>query len=134
METTRTHVERLSSLTALARMLRKGMAMNHCDGRDQMLLAEMLEHTAQPYETEAHAERERMSIVMLDAQEAESNAARRRKGMGESLSHARTRMKVDSGVTASAWHGAYCTNWRIALQLISTIACRWGRHGPRNIH
>lgn len=102
LETTGTYVERLSSLAALARMLRKGIAMNHCGRRDQLLLAEMLEHTAQQYETEAHAERERMSIVMLDAEAAESNAVRRRKGMGESPSRARTRMKVDSRVTASA--------------------------------
>ncbi|MFL9918041.1 hypothetical protein PQR75_22135 [Paraburkholderia fungorum] len=103
LETTRTYVERLSSLAMLARTLRKGIAMNHCDRRDQMLLAELLERTAHQYETEANIERGRMSVVMADAEEAESNAVRRRKGLGESTApRAKTRAKVESGVTASA--------------------------------
>ncbi|MGQ7933114.1 hypothetical protein [Paraburkholderia sp. D1E] len=103
LEATRTYVERLSSLAALARTLRKGIAMNHCDRRDQMLLAELLERTAHQYETEANIERGKMSVVMADAEEAESNAMRRRKGMGESVAPAtRTRRKVDAGVTAPA--------------------------------
>jgi hypothetical protein len=103
LEATRTYVERLSSLAMLARTLRKGIAMNHCDRRDQMLLAELLEQTAHQYETDANIERGRMSVVMADAEEAESNAARRRKGMGESVvPRTRTRRKLDAGVTASA--------------------------------
>ena len=103
LEATRMYVERLSSLAMLARTLRKGIAMNHCDRRDQMLLAELLERTAHQYETEANIERGKMSVVMADAEEAESNAMRRRKGMGESVSpHTKTRRKVGAGVTASA--------------------------------
>ncbi|MFM0080356.1 hypothetical protein [Paraburkholderia sediminicola] len=102
LEATRTYVERLSSLAMLARTLRKGIVMNHCDRRDQMLLAELLERTAHQYETEANIERGKMSVVMADAEEAESNAMRRRKGMGESLAPAtRTRRKIDAGATAS---------------------------------
>lgn len=87
----------------LARTLRKGIAMNHCDRRDQMMLAELLERTAHQYETEANIERGRMSVVMADAEEVEANAARRRKGMGESVAPStRTRRKVDAGVAASA--------------------------------
>ena len=83
--------------------LRKGTAMNHCDRRDQMLLAELLERTAQQYETEANIERGKISVVMADAEEAELNAARRRKGLGESVApRTRTRRKVGSGVTAPA--------------------------------
>ena len=85
LEVTRTYLERLSSLAMLARTLRKGIAMNHCDRRDQMLLAELLERTAHQYETEANIERGRISVVMADAEEVEANAARRRKGMGESV-------------------------------------------------
>jgi hypothetical protein len=103
LEVTRSYVERLSSLAMLARTLRKGIAMNHCDRRDQMLLAELLERTAHQYETDANIERGRMSVVMADAEEAESNAVRRRKGLGESAApRAKTRAKVESGVTASA--------------------------------
>jgi hypothetical protein len=103
LEVTRTYLERLSSLAMLARTLRKGIAMNHCDRRDQMLLAELLERTAHQYETEANIERGKISVVMADAEEAESNAARRRKGLGESAApRAKTRAKVESGVTASA--------------------------------
>lgn len=103
LEATRMYVERLSSLAMLARTLRKGIAMNHCDRRDQMLLAELLERTAHQYETEANIERGKMSVVMADAEEAESNAARRRKGMGESVApRTRTRLKVGADVTASA--------------------------------
>ena len=103
LEATRTYVERLSSLAMLARTLRKGIAMNHCDRRDQMLLAELLERTAHQYETEANIERGKMTVVMADAEEAESNAARRRKGLGESVApRTRTRRKVGSGVTAPA--------------------------------
>ncbi|NPT58041.1 hypothetical protein [Paraburkholderia elongata] len=102
VEATRIYVERLSSLAMLARTLRKGIAMNLCDRRDQMLLAELLERTANQYETETNIERGKISVVMLDAEEAEANATRRRKGMGESSPRARTRRKVDSGVTASA--------------------------------
>ncbi|MFL9908812.1 hypothetical protein [Paraburkholderia sp. RL17-337-BIB-A] len=103
LEVTRTYLERLSSLAMLARTLRKGIAMNHCDRRDQMLLAELLERTAHQYETEANIERGRMSVVMADAEEAESNAVRRRKGMGESVApRTRTRSKVGAGATASA--------------------------------
>ncbi|CAE6813287.1 hypothetical protein ADM96_02305 [Burkholderia sp. ST111] len=106
LEATRTYVERLSSLAMLAmlaRTLRKGIAMNHCDRRDQMLLAELLERTAQQYETEANIERGKISVVMADAEEAELNAARRRKGLGESVApRTRTRRKVGSGVTAPA--------------------------------
>jgi hypothetical protein len=102
LEATRTYVERLSSLAALARTLRKGIAMNHCDRRDQMLLAELLERTAHQYETEANIERGKMAVVMADAKEADSNAARRRKGMGESSPRARTRRKVDMSATAPA--------------------------------
>ncbi|MFL9982011.1 hypothetical protein [Paraburkholderia sediminicola] len=102
LEATRTYVERLSSLAMLARTLRKGIVMNHCDRRDQMLLAELLERTAHQYETEANIERGKMSVVMADAEEAESNAMRRRKRMGESLAPAtRTRRKIDAGATAS---------------------------------
>ncbi|CAE6824681.1 hypothetical protein R69927_05574 [Paraburkholderia domus] len=101
VEATRIYVERLSSLAMLARTLRKGIAMNHCDRRDQMMLAELLERTAQQYETAANIERGKMTVVMDDAEEAESNAERRRKGMGESAApRARARRKVDSGVTA----------------------------------
>jgi hypothetical protein len=85
----------------LARTLRKGIAMNHCDRRDQMLLAELLERTAHQYETETNIERGKISVVMLDAEEAEANAERRRKGMGESSPRARTRRKVAAGVTAT---------------------------------
>ncbi|MCX4144197.1 hypothetical protein PQR70_15440 [Paraburkholderia madseniana] len=103
LEATRTYVERLSSLAMLARTLRKGIAMNHCDRRDQMLLAELLERTAHQYETEANIERGKMTVVMADAEEAESNAARRRKGLGESVApRTRTRRKVGAGVTALA--------------------------------
>ncbi|MEA3084622.1 MAG: hypothetical protein QOC89_2319 [Paraburkholderia sp.] len=103
LEVTRTYLERLSSLAMLARTLRKGIAMNHCDRRDQMLLAELLERTAHQYETEANIERGRISVVMADAEEVEANAARRRKGMGESVAPStRTRRKVDAGVAASA--------------------------------
>ncbi|MGF6998433.1 hypothetical protein [Paraburkholderia sp. GAS32] len=106
LEATRTYVERLSSLAMLARTLRKGIAMNHCDRRDrrdQMLLAELLERTAHQYETEANIERGKMTVVMADAEEAESNAARRRKGLGESVApHSRTRRKVGAGITALA--------------------------------
>ncbi len=77
--------------------------MNHCDRRDQMLLAGLLEQTAHQYETEANIERGKMSVVMADAEEAESNATRRRKGLGESAApRTRTRGKVDAGVRASA--------------------------------
>ncbi|MFM0165215.1 hypothetical protein [Paraburkholderia sediminicola] len=103
LEATRMYVERLSSLAALARTLRKGIAMNYCDRRDQMLLAELLERTAQQYETDAKIERGKMSVVMADAKEADSNAARRRKGLGESPApRTRTSGKVDLDVTASA--------------------------------
>lgn len=103
LEATRTYVERLSSLAMLARTLRKGIAMNHCDRRDQMLLAELLERTAHQYETEANIERGKISVVMADAEEAVSNAARRRKGLGESAApRARARRKIGSGVTAPA--------------------------------
>lgn len=103
LEATRMYVERLSSLAMLARTLRKGIAMNHCDRRDQMLLAELLERTAHHYETEANIERGKMSVVMADAEEAESNAARRGKGLGESVApRTRTRRRVDAGATASA--------------------------------
>lgn len=103
LEATRTYVERLSSLAMLARTLRRGIEMNHCDRRDQMLLAELLERTAHQYETEANIERGKMSVVMADAEEAESNAVRRRKGMGESVApRTRMRRKVDTGVAVSA--------------------------------
>jgi hypothetical protein len=103
LEVTRTYLERLSSLAMLARTLRKGIAMNHCDRRDQMMLAELLERTAHQYETEANIERGRMSVVMADAEEVEANAARRRKGMGESVAPStRTRSKVGAGETVSA--------------------------------
>lgn len=103
LEVTRTYLERLSSLAMLARTLRNGIAMNHCDRRDQMMLAELLERTAHQYETEANIERGRMSVVMADAEEVEANAARRRKGMGESVAPStRTRSKVGAGETVSA--------------------------------
>ncbi|RKF30660.1 hypothetical protein [Paraburkholderia fungorum] len=102
VEVTRIYVERLSSLAMLARTLRKGIAMNHCDRRDQMMLAELLERTAHQYETEANIERGKISVVMIDAEEAELNAARRRKGMGESSPRGRARGKADSGATALA--------------------------------
>jgi hypothetical protein len=103
LEVTRTYLERLSSLAMLARTLRNGIAMNHCDRRDQMMLAELLERTAHQYETEANIERGRMSVVMADAEEVEANAARRRKGMGESMAPStRTRSKVGAGETVSA--------------------------------